>query len=97
LAQDDQRGRGAPIYRIISGQIDNIAVSDSTCAEEALAARSELRAQQKIGGLKKWSCRPERPMVYSFVSFFNAMTAKMCCCAAICCAQTHSGVRKWLG
>jgi hypothetical protein len=32
-----------------------------------------------------------------FVSIFSPTTAEMCCCPAICCAQTHSGVRKWLG
>jgi hypothetical protein len=28
---------------------------------------------------------------------FSPMTATMCCRAAMCCACTHSGVRKWLG
>jgi hypothetical protein len=30
------------------------------------------------------------------MSFFNSMTAEMCCCAAMRCTQRHSGVRKWL-
>jgi len=31
-----------------------------------------------------------------FVSTFSLMSAAMCCCPAMCCTQTHSGVRKWL-
>jgi len=28
---------------------------------------------------------------------FSPMSAGVCCCAAICCAQIHYGVRKWQG
>jgi hypothetical protein len=31
------------------------------------------------------------------VNSFSPMTAEMCCCAAMCCAQMHFGVRNWLG
>jgi hypothetical protein len=31
------------------------------------------------------------------VSTFSPITSEMCYCAAMCCAQKHFGVRKWLG